>query len=63
MNTYHTFYKGLFEEVEAETSYKAQQKALDLFQARGRRNVKGHDISVVLCAQAGRAVIHSTSEI
>ena len=65
MNVYHTFYNGLFEEVEAENPLQAQQKAAALFLARlpRKRKLPHYDVAVVVCSVAGRTVEHSTSEI
>jgi hypothetical protein len=65
MNIYHTFYNGLFEEVEAENPLAAQKKAAGLFLARlpRKRKLPHYDVAVVLCAVNGRTVEHSTSEI
>ena len=53
MNAYVAFYKGKRIEVQAETSYKAQLKAAELFRAR-----KSYDVSVVLAEVDGRQVTH-----
>lgn len=44
MRTYKAFYKGRSIQVEAQTSYEAQQKAATLFRAK-----KSYDVTVVLC--------------
>lgn len=53
MNKYVAFYKGKQIEVEAETSYKAQQKAAEQFRAR-----KSYDVTVVLAEKDGREITH-----
>ena len=58
MNTYHVFYKGQSRELEALTSYRAQQEAAQLFNARVRS-----DIVVFLVAKDGVQVDHSTCGI
>lgn len=45
-------------EVFAQTSYRAQDLAADLFGAR-----KSYEVTVVLAEQNGEPVIHSTAEI
>jgi hypothetical protein len=52
-NYYKAFYKGKTLTVEAETSYKAQLKAADLFRAR-----KSFDVAVVLVSSKGESVTH-----
>ena len=54
-NGYKAFYKGKELEVFAETSYKAQLKAAELFRAK-----KSYDITVVLCEKQGETVTHIT---
>jgi hypothetical protein len=58
MNTYQAFYRGKSIQVEAESSYKAQQLAATLLKAR-----KSYDVAVVLVAKDGEQVSHSTAEI
>ena len=53
MNTYHAFYKGKKIEVQAETAYKAQLKAAEVFKAK-----KSYQVNVVLVAKAGEQVTH-----
>lgn len=53
MNTYKAFYKGKQMDVEAQTSYAAQQKAAGLFKAK-----KSYDVTVVLVAKNGEQVTH-----
>ena len=58
MNGYVCFYRGKKAEVYAETSFKAQQKAAEIFKAK-----KTYEITVVLAEKNGNPVIHSTSNI
>jgi hypothetical protein len=58
MNTYQAFYRGKSIQVEAESSYKAQESAAQQFKAR-----KSYDVAVVLVAKDGEQVSHSTGEI
>ena len=44
MRTYKAFYRNKVIEVQAETSYDAQQAAAKLFKAK-----KAYDVTVVLC--------------
>jgi len=53
MRAYQAFYKGRTLEVQAESSYQAQQLAAKLFKAK-----KAYDVSVLLCD-----VTHSASII
>ena len=62
MNKYGAMWKDRELEIEAETTYKAQQLALPLFQARaGRRKVKSHEIRVMLMELDGVEYIHVAS--
>lgn len=56
MNGYKAFYRGKSIEVEAETSYKAQQIAATRFKAR-----KSYEVTVVLCEKAGEQVTHTAT--
>jgi hypothetical protein len=59
MNKYGAIWKELELEIEAETTYAAQQLALPLFQAKaGRRKVKGYEISVLLMQLKGVDYVH-----
>ena len=59
MNKYGAIWRELELEIEAETTYQAQQLALPLFQARaGRRKVKGYEITVMLTQLDGVEYIH-----
>ena len=61
MAHYVVFYSGTQIEVEASSSYEAQQKALPLFQAKQRARVKQHMVSPVLASLSdGTPVSHST---
>ena len=53
MNGYKAFYKGKSIEVEAESSYKAQLKAAEVFRAK-----KSYQVNVILCEKEGEQVIH-----
>lgn len=57
MNGYKAYYKGRIIEVQAETSYKAQKIAAELFKAK-----KSYDVTVVLCEQNGQQVTHVATE-
>jgi hypothetical protein len=58
MNSYQAFYKGKKIEVHADTSYKAQLKAAEVFQLSQSKLVKSYDITVVLCEVNGEQVTH-----
>lgn len=53
MNGYVAFYRGKRIEVQAETSYKAQLKAAELF-----RTKKSYEVTVVLAEKDGEQVTH-----
>lgn len=53
MNGYIAFYRGKQIEVQAETSYKAQLKAAELFKAR-----KSYEVTVMLAEKDGEQVTH-----
>jgi len=53
MNGYKAFYRGKQLEVYADTSYKAQLKAAELFKAK-----KSYEVTVVLCEKQGEQVTH-----
>ena len=57
MNGYKAFYKGQETEVQAETSYKAQKLAAEVFKAK-----KSYDVTVVLCEKDGQQVTHVATE-
>ena len=60
MNGYVCFWNGKRCEVHAETTYKAQQLAIPIFQGMpGRKKVKGHDITVSLAEKSGEQVVHT----
>lgn len=58
MNGYKAFFKGKTCEVQAATSYEAQQKAAAIFKAR-----KSYDVTVILCEKSGEQVTHSPASI
>lgn len=58
MNGYVCFWRGQRCEVEAETTFQAQQKAQAIF---GKRCKKRYEISVVLAEKNGEQVTHNPS--
>lgn len=54
MNGYIAFYRGKKMEVNAETSYQAQQKAAQAFKAK-----KSYEVHVVLAEKDGEQVTHT----
>lgn len=60
MNGYICIWNGKRIEVEAKTSYEAQQLAQKAFQADTRKKVKGYDIITHLAEKDGKEVVHST---
>lgn len=56
MNKYLAMYNGKKIEVEADTSYEAQQKAASIF-----KTYKKWKVSVYLIEKDGKDVTHSTS--
>jgi len=58
MNKYEAFYRNRRVEVEANTSYEAQQKAALIFKAK-----KSYEVTVMLVEKNGQVVTHSTSEL
>ena len=54
MNGYICLYRGRRCEVLAETSYKAQQKAAEIFKAK-----KSYEVSVTLAEKGGKQVMHT----
>ena len=54
MNGYKAFYRNRAIEVQAATSYEAQQKAAAIFKAK-----KTWEVTVVLCEKAGTQVTHT----
>lgn len=54
MNTYACFYKGRQIDVEAATTYEAQQIAAAKLKVK-----KAHEIAVVLAAKENEIVIHT----
>lgn len=57
MNGYKAFFNSKSCEVQAATSYEAQQKAAAIFKAR-----KSYDVTVILCEKQGETVIHTATE-
>lgn len=55
---YRAFWNGVECDVDADTSYAAQQAAVKVFQRGTRKRVKGSDVTVVLCERDGVAVVH-----
>jgi hypothetical protein len=53
MNGYKCFYKGKTCEVNADTSYQAQQQAAQILKAK-----KPYEVTVMLCEVQGQQVIH-----
>lgn len=60
MNEYVCFYKGRRIEVQAETSYQAQQKAAKMINVGPRKQC---EITVVLAEKDGEAVTHTGAEL
>jgi len=58
MNGYKAFYKGKSIEVEADTSYKAQLKASEIFKAK-----KSYQVTVIICEKEGKQIIHNPAII
>ena len=58
MNGYIAFYRGKSLNVQADTSYQAQQKAAALFKAR-----KSYEVTVVLAEKDGQPVVHKPEEL
>ena len=58
MNGYKAFYRGKTCEVEAETSYAAQQKAAAIFKAK-----KTYEVDVILCEKDGETASHKPQDI
>lgn len=54
MNGYVTFYKNKRHEVQAKSSYEAQQIAVKFFKAK-----KAHHVTVVLAEKDGEQVVHN----
>ena len=57
MNGYIGYYRGKQVEVEATTSYGAQQAAARLFKAK-----RTYQVTVVLVTKGGQQISHSTAE-
>tara|TARA_R110000803_G_scaffold79057_3_gene144504 strand:- start:30197 stop:30373 length:177 start_codon:yes stop_codon:yes gene_type:complete len=58
MNNYNAYYKSKITNVNANTSFEAQEKAAIELKAKKR-----YEVTVVLCEQEGKQIIHSTSGI
>lgn len=58
MNTYQAFYKGQTKQVQATSSYQAQQLAAKQFKAK-----REYDVTVMLVARDGEQVTHSTGAL
>ncbi len=58
MNTYQAFYKGQTKEVQATSSFKAQQLAAKQFKAK-----REYEVTVMLVAIDGEQVTHSTGAL
>lgn len=56
LNTYQCFYRGRQTQLQAETSYLAQQHAAKYFKAK-----KAYDVTVILVAHGDEPVVHSTA--
>ena len=54
MNGYVCFYRGKRTEVEANTSFEAQEKAAKFFKAK-----KSYEVTVVLAEIKGETVVHT----
>lgn len=59
MNGYICLWKGQRVEVYAETSLRARDKAVGLFQAKSRAKVKPSDVTAVLAEKNGEPVVHT----
>ena len=60
MNSYQCFYSGRSIDVEADTTYKAQQEAAQTMKVPAK---KRYMISVLLTEKAGEPYYHSTTEL
>jgi hypothetical protein len=56
MNGYVAFHKGRRTEIEADTSYQAQQKAATFFKVPAK---KAHEVTVMLAEKSGAQVTHT----
>jgi hypothetical protein len=62
MNTYGAIWHDKEATIEAETTYQAQQLAVELFQkVAGRKRVKGYEITVLLMKLNGSDYVHVAS--
>ena len=59
-NGYLCFWQRFEIEVHAETSYQAQQIAMEKFQKQTRKKVKQNEVAAVLCERPdGTQVVHT----
>mgnify|MGYP003984027455 CR=1 FL=1 len=63
MNTYKAFYRGKKAEIQAESSYAAQQAAAAHFKARKEWEVTVMLLEVGTGTDQAREVVHSTAGI
>ena len=62
MNLYGAIWKELKAEIEADSTYQAQQIALNKFQAlAGKRKVKGYEITIALLKLNGVEYVHTAT--
>jgi hypothetical protein len=62
MNTYGALWQDKEATIEAETTYQAQQLAVEGFQKMaGRKKVKGYQITVLLMKLDGADYVHVAS--
>jgi hypothetical protein len=60
--TYGAIWRGMQAEIEAPTTFAAQTKAVEMFQAvAGRRKVKAHEVTVMLMSINGEPYVHVAS--
>ena len=62
MNGYVAIWKNKRIDVYETTSYRAQEKAKEIFQSETRKKVNGWDIALALCELNGKQVIHKPIE-
>lgn len=58
MNKYKAFYNRTSIEIESDSSYHAQEKALIEFQKNSRKKIKSWDITVMLLAVDNKEIVH-----
>ena len=62
MNKYGAFWNGKEAVIEADTTYQAQQLAVEAFsKVAGRRKVKGYEMTVALMELNGVPYVHVAS--